>query len=242
MFTELFISTISNMLCLALHIERKSLFPKPLSAKEELECFEKMASGDKEAKNKIIEHNLRLVAHIIKKYGTNIKEQEDFISIGTIGLIKAVSTFDYTKGTRFATYASRCIENEILMTFRAQKKYAGDINLDEPIETDKDGNQLTLMDIISDDNSILDAIDLNIKSEQLYDFLGKCLNERELTIISHRYGLFGHKAITQREVAEKLGISRSYVSRIEKKALSALKREFYRSSVKNLPIKKRRTD
>ncbi len=239
MFAELFIEAISGMLCLALHIENKNLFPKPLSAREEKECFERMAKGDKSAKNKIIEHNLRLVAHIIKKYGTNIKEQEDFISIGTIGLIKAVSTFDYNKGTRFATYASRCIENEILMTFRAQKKYSGDINLDEPIETDKDGNQLTLMDIISDDDSILDKIDLNIKSEQLYEFLGKCLNERELTIIAHRYGLFGHKAITQREVAEKLDISRSYVSRIEKKALSSLKKEFDRSTISG--NKKRRT-
>lgn len=235
MFGELLASAVSGILFLALHIESRSMFPKPLSSSEEAECFERMAQGDMEARNKIIEHNLRLVAHIIKKYGANIREQEDFISIGTIGLIKAVSTFDYSKGTRFATYASRCIENEILMTFRAQKKYAGELNLDEPIDTDKDGNQLTLMDIVADDESILDVIDLSIKSEQLYNFLGRCLDERELTIIAQRYGLFGNRPATQREVAKKLGISRSYVSRIEKKALSALKKEYDRSTISGKP-------
>ena len=198
-----------------------------------------MTEGDENAKKTLIERNLRLVVYIARKFENTSVGIEDLISIGTLGLIKAINTFCIGKNIKLATYASRCIENEILMTFRAQKKYSGDINLDEPIETDKDGNQLTLMDIISDDDSILDKIDLNIKSEQLYEFLGKCLNERELTIIAHRYGLFGHKAITQREVAEKLDISRSYVSRIEKKALSSLKKEFDRSTISG--NKKRRT-
>lgn len=226
MFSALIQLALSNLLYFALHIENNGVFPKPLNSKEEARCFAEMADGSASARNKLIEHNLRLVAHIVKKYYSNARDQEDLLSIGTIGLIKAVSTFDYSKGTRFATYASRCIENEILMNFRSQKKTAGDIYIDEPIETDRDGNQLTLIDIISDNDCILEQIDLNIKAEQLYRFLGKCLDERELTIISHRYGLFGYKPLTQREVAEKLDISRSYVSRIEKKALATLKRKY----------------
>lgn len=226
MLADLIATVLSGLLFFALHIDSRNIFPKPLSPAEEEECFIRMAGGDISARNKLIEHNLRLVAHIIKKYGVSVREQEDLISVGTIGLIKATTTFDYTKGTRFATYASRCIENEILMAFRAQKKSAGDIYIDEPIETDKDGNQLTLMDVVADSENIVDTVDLAIKSEQLGKFLGKCLNEREFTIISHRYGLFGNKPLTQREVAKKLGISRSYVSRIEKKALSSLRYEF----------------
>ena len=141
MFTELINLALSNLLFFALHIENNGVFPKPLSAKQEMEYFEKMADGNTEARNKLIEHNLRLVAHIIKKYYSSAKEQEDLISIGTIGLIKAVSTYNFSKGTRFATYASRCIENEILMHFRSAKKTAGDIYIDEPIDVDKDGNQ-----------------------------------------------------------------------------------------------------
>lgn len=226
MFSALIQLALSNLLYFALHIENNGVFPKPLGSKEEARCFAEMASGSASARNELIEHNLRLVAHIVKKYYSNARDQEDLLSIGTIGLIKAVSTFDYSKGTRFATYASRCIENEILMNFRSQKKTAGDIYIDEPIETDRDGNQLTLIDIISDNDCILEQIDLNIKAEQLYRFLGECLDERELTIISHRYGLFGHKPLTQREVAAKLDISRSYVSRIEKKALTTLKKKY----------------
>jgi RNA polymerase sporulation-specific sigma factor len=143
MFTELINSALCNLLYFALHIENNGVFPKPLSAKQELDYFQQMADGDSNAKNKLIEHNLRLVAHIIKKYYSSTTEQDDLISIGTIGLIKAVSTYNYTKGTRFATYASRCIENEILMHFRSTKKTAGDIYIDEPIDVDKDGNQLT---------------------------------------------------------------------------------------------------
>lgn len=223
MFAHLIEMILSNCLYFALHLERNGAFPKPLSAKEEKECFQKMAEGDESARTKLIEHNLRLVAHIVKKYYANSNEQEDLISIGTIGLIKAVSTFDYTKGTRFATYGSKCVENEILMHFRTLKKSAGDIYFDEPIDTDKDGNQLTLMDIISEDIEIIDKIDISIKSGQLYSFLPKCLDEREREILTLRYGLYGATPLTQREIAKKFDISRSYVSRIEKKALGKLK-------------------
>ncbi len=228
---ELFNLLFDNLLFFALHLDTGSVFPKPLSAAEEEECFRKMHEGDTSARSKLIEHNMRLVAHIIKKYYNVTTDQEDLISIGTIGLIKAVSTFDYSKKTRFATYASRCIENEILMHFRSLKKTAGDIYFDEPIDTDKEGNQLTLIDIIAEDDGIVDKIDLNIKSEQLYRFIDECLDERELTIIKHRYGLFGCKPLTQREVAEKLDISRSYVSRIEKKALQTLRKKYERTSI-----------
>ena len=228
---ELFNLLFDNLLFFALHLDTGSVFPKPLSAAEEEECFRKMHEGDTAARSKLIEHNMRLVAHIIKKYYNVTTDQEDLISIGTIGLIKAVSTFDYSKKTRFATYASRCIENEILMHFRSLKKTAGDVYFDEPIDTDKEGNQLTLIDIIAEDDGIVDKIDLNIKSEQLYRFIDECLDERELTIIKHRYGLFGCKPLTQREVAEKLDISRSYVSRIEKKALQTLRKKYERTSI-----------
>lgn len=220
------INILSAIFFFALHIDSKNVFPKPLSKKEEAEAFRLMSEGDESAKSKLIEHNLRLVAHIIKKYYSNIKEQDELISIGTIGLIKAVSTFDHTKGNRFATYASRCIENEILMHFRSRKKSASDVYIDEPIETDKDGNQLTLTDILGDDEDIIEKVDLSIRSSQLYKFIDKCLDKRELEVIKLRYGLYGCYPLTQREVAEKLNISRSYVSRIEKKALSELKKMY----------------
>lgn len=220
---DILAGTLNNMLLFALHIDSKNIFPKPLSKAEEKECFKRMNEGDGQARNKLIEHNLRLVAHIIKKYYSNLKEQDELISIGTIGLIKAVSTFDYLKGNRFATYASRCIENEILMYFRSKKKSQGDIYIDEPIDTDKDGNTLTLIDIIGDESDIIEQVDLSIQSRQLYDFLEKNLTEREFEIIKLRYGLYGLAPLTQREVAEKLNISRSYVSRIEKRILGNLK-------------------
>lgn len=231
LFSELINLALENLLFFALHLESGGAFPKPLSAAEEEECFRKMHEGDSAARNKLIEHNLRLVAHIIKKYYTVSVDQEDLISIGTIGLIKAVSTFNYAKNTRFATYASRCIENEILMHFRSLKKSAGDIYFEEPIDVDKEGNQLTLIDIIAEDDGIVDKIDLSMKSEQLYRFIDECLTEREITIIKHRYGLYGCKPLTQREVAKMLNISRSYVSRIEKKALQTLKKKYDRTSV-----------
>ena len=223
MFLNMLQSILSNLFFFALHVDSRNVFPKPLSKKEEEEYFKLMGKGDSNARTKLIEHNLKLVAHIIKKYYSNIKEQDELISIGTIGLIKAVSTFDYSKGNRFATYASRCIENEILMHFRAKKKSSSDIYIDEPIETDKDGNQLTLSDIIGDDEDIIEKIDLSIRSGQLYKFLEQCLDSREMEVIKLRYGLYGCYPLTQREVSDKLNISRSYVSRIEKKALTTLK-------------------
>lgn len=202
---------LNNLFFFALHVDSQNIFPKPLSKKEEEEYFKLMAEGDSKAREKLINHNLRLVAHIIKKYYSNIKDQDELISIGTIGLIKAVSTFDYSKGNKFATYGSKCIENEILMHFRSQKKTLGDVYIDEPIDTDKDGNTLTLMDIVADENNILDQVDLMIRSQQLYRFLNCCLDKREIEIIKHRYGLYGNPPLTQREVSKMLGISRSYV-------------------------------
>ena len=217
---------LRSILCFALHIENGQAFPKPLSKCEEEECFQLMSNGDKNAKNRLIEHNLRLVAHIVKKYAPTHADQDELISIGTIGLIKAVSTFDYTKGARFATYASKCIDNEILMNFRAAKKSAGDVYINEPVETDKDGNALTLMDLIDDGVDIHEQVDNLIRSRQLYQFLGKCLDKRELEIIVNRYGLYGRQPHTQNETAEILGISRSYVSRIEKKAIEKLRKMY----------------
>lgn len=222
MLTEL----IRKLFFFALHVENNNVFPKPLSKSEEAECFALMSNGDKSAKNKLIEHNLRLVAHIVKKYSMSADEQDELISVGTIGLIKAVSTFDYTKGARFATYASRCIENEILMSFRAAKKSAGDVYMNEPVETDKDGNALTLIDLIDDGVDIHEQVDLIIRSKQLYRFLEECLDSRELDIITYRYGLCGRNPHTQNETAQRLGISRSYVSRIEKKAVTKLRKMY----------------
>ena len=202
-------------------------FPKPLSAKEESELFQRWKEGDKEARSRLIEHNLRLVAHIVKKYVQPERESEDLISTGTIGLIKAVDTFDESKGIRLATYASRCIDNELLMLFRSGKKQAKEVYLYDPIGTDKEGNVINLFDIMeSVDEDIVEKTEQLEKIEKLRGFVEQVLNDREREIILMRYGLFGVKEITQREIAEKLGISRSYVSRIEKKALGKL-RECY---------------
>ena len=194
--------------------------------KEEKKALEQMASGDTEAKNRLIEHNLRLVAHIIKKYYSKYSDQEDLISIGTIGLIKGINSFDYTKGTRLATYASRCIENEILMHFRSQKKSAQDISMSEPIDTDSEGNPLTLSDIVYTDDTIADDLDKKIKIEKLREYIDEMDDSRDREIILKRYGLFMSKPMTQREIAEEMGISRSYVSRIEKRALKKLREKF----------------
>lgn len=220
------IGFIKRLFIFALHAESTSVFPKPLSQAEELDCFKKMENGDRSAKNRLIEHNLRLVAHIVKKYSQNPGDQDELISVGTIGLIKAVSTFDHKKGSKFATYASRCIENEILMTFRAAKKSAGDVYLNEPVETDKDGNALTLIDLIDDGGDIHEQVDLMMRSRQLYRFLKTALDPREIEVIVYRYGLYGSRPHTQHETAEKLGISRSYVSRIEKRAVGKLRKMY----------------
>ena len=213
---------ITGVFYLALHPTGTGSFPPALSKEEENRLIEAMEKNNKEARDKLIEHNLRLVAHIVKKYYTEKVDQDELISIGTIGLIKGVSTFRSDKGIKLATYAARCIENEILMHFRSLKKTVQDVSINEPIETDKDGNDLTLMDVIADDGNILDDIDFRIKSEKLYQFITEALTPREKIIICLRFGLIGGKENTQREVANKLSISRSYVSRIEKKALTKL--------------------
>ena len=226
MFTTLIGYIVSNLFYFALHVTSASSFPKPLSAAEERRLVALLESGDSAARDTLIEHNLRLVAHIVKKYSGERVEQDDLISIGTIGLIKAVGTFNSEKKIRLATYAARCIENEILMYFRSLKKSAQDVLISDPVDTDKDGNTLTLIDIISDDTNIVDEIDLKIKSRQLKQFLFERLDAREREILIYRYGLGGGEDMTQREVAKRLGISRSYVSRIEKKALEKLRASF----------------
>ena len=206
-------------------------FPKPLSSADEQKYVELYLSGDESARSKLIEHNLRLVAHIIKKYYTQSGEQDDLISIGTIGLIKGVSTYRPDKGVRLATYASRCIENEILMYFRSLKKSSGDLSLSDAIDTDKDGNALSLIDTISSDEDLLENISTKETHAQLMRYVRDILTPREQHIISLRYGLNGIKPKTQRETAEICGISRSYVSRIEKKALTKLKQAFSRDDL-----------
>ena len=200
-----------------------SCFPKPLSKEEEDKYIELMARGDRSAKNVLIEHNLRLVAHIVKKYA-DVSTNDDLISIGTIGLIKGVNSFDRSKNSKLASYISRCIENEILMYFRREKKYAGQVSLQEPIGHDDDGNEVSLMDVIqADSEDICEEMDRNNMIRLVLDRVRSLLSPREREIILLRYGLGGGEPLTQREVAGKLGISRSYVSRIEKKALCRLR-------------------
>ena len=223
---NLLLQIISNLFYFALHVTGAGSFPAPLSAKKESELLEKSRNGDNDARNKLIEHNLRLVAHIVKKYYSTFAEQDDLISIGTIGLIKAVETFKSDKGIRLATYAARCIENEILMFLRNQKKTSQDVFISDPIDTDKEGNALTLIDVIADKSDIVEEIDTKIKLVKLKQILTKVLDKRELQIIEMRYGINGKDELTQRDIAKKLGISRSYVSRIEKSALEKLRRHF----------------
>lgn len=199
-------------------------FLKPLSAKEEKHYLELSAQGDLHARNILIERNLRLVAHIMKKYYTQTSDQEDLISIGTIGLIKGISTFDASKGARLATYAARCVENEILMYFRGQRKSAADVSLSEFVETGKDGTALSLMDVICSDDDLFEQLSDKEIYAKLYEKIETCLDPREKTIILLRYGIGNRKPLTQREIAQKCGISRSYVSRIEKKALQKLEK------------------
>ncbi len=226
MILQALLDLFSGLFMLLLHVTGGGTFPRALSAAAEKKALEEMAQGSRDARQRLIEHNLRLVAHIVKKYYLSGAEQEDLISIGTIGLIKAVDTFKPDKGIRLSSYASKCIENEILMFFRSGKKSAQDISLGDPIETDKDGNTLTLMDTMAVDDNIIDSIDVRIKSEKLYRYIQQVLEPREKVIVCLRYGLKGDKPLPQREVAKRLGISRSYVSRIEKRALEKLREEF----------------
>jgi RNA polymerase sporulation-specific sigma factor len=203
-------------------VSEKSSFPKPLSKEKEHEYILRAEAGDKESKEILIRHNLRLVAHIAKKYA-NYGDNDELISIGSIGLIKAIDSYKLSKGTQLATYASRCIENEILMTMRVSKKYRNNVSLSEPLGVDRDGNELTLIDMLAENGSVIEDVESNILMERLLEITKRVLSEREYSIICMRYGLGGQPALTQREVAAKFDISRSYVSRIEKHALNKIK-------------------
>ncbi len=222
---------IQNLLFFGLHLDGKNMFPKRLSKAEEADVIARVAAGDEKARDTLIEHNLRLVAYIVNKYYPDSNEQEDLISIGTIGLIRAAETYDYQKGNFFSTYASKCIDNQIKMYFRKIKHQLTEISLSEPIDSDSEGNALTLADICSADTNIEEDAILRINSEKLYRFISEELDEREREIISKRYGIPDSsgkvcKPLTQREIAKELKISRSYISRIEKKALQKLRARF----------------
>ena len=202
-------------------------FLSPLTMEQESECLKKMKNGDLEARNELIERNMRLVAHVAKKYQSQEDEMEDLISIGTIRLIKAVETYKEDYGSRLATYAARCIDNELLMHFRAKKKTSKEVSLYEPIGTDKEGNQIQLLDVVvSEDEDVVELLEQDRKVRRLNEIIPQTLSGRELFIIINRYGLYGKKTMTQREIARKLGISRSYVSRIEKRAIEKLRQAF----------------
>ena len=215
-------SIICNIVYMILGVEPVQKFPKALSKEEEEEYFVKCNNGDLEARNKLIEHNLRLVAHIVRKYYVTYKNQEDLISVGTIGLIKAIDSFNSSNGARFATYAAKCIQNEILMLFRSQKKLGYEISLNDTIDIDKDGNPLTYIDIVCTEDTIAEDLDKKIMINKALEYIKNKLDDREKQIIIMRYGLGNTKAYTQREVAQKLNISRSYVSRIEKSILEKI--------------------
>ena len=210
-----------------LHVTDSDSFPKPLTKKEEENAIEKMINGDEEAKKLLIERNLRLVAHIIKKYYSNYSEQDDLISIGTIGLIKGVNSFKPEKGTKLATYCARCIDNEILMHFRSNKKISQETSFEDPIDTDSEGNPLTLMDIIAIDDTIVEDIETKNNLIKLARLIKEMPEGREKEILISRYGLDGTPPLTQREIAKHLNISRSYVSRIEKKMLKDFRAQLH---------------
>ena len=220
-----FFNIIANVILFTGYIVGNNSFPVPLTSSEEKESINRFKSGDLNAKNILIERNLRLVVHIAKKF-SSIKEVEDLISVGTIGLIKGIESFDYTKGTKLATYASRCIENEILMLIRNSKKNKNEVFLQEPIGVDKEGNEISLIDILnSGEDTIVDIVEQKLAIKKMYNKLNDILSEKEQIIIKLRYGLIDGKIKTQKEIAKKLNISRSYVSRIEKKALEKLNKE-----------------
>lgn len=213
-----------NVWFFAGYIGGKGNFPKPLSKEEEEKYIKRMFAGDEQAKNILIERNLRLVAHLAKKYSSSSQDNDDLISIGTIGLIKGISSFKAEKGTRLATYAARCIENEILMSMRSSKKHQNEVSINDKIGVDSEGNEIALIDILEDTSpEISDRVASRIETSRMYDCIKKCLTEREAEIISLRFGLGGQEEWTQSEVAKKFGISRSYVSRLEKKAILKLR-------------------
>ena len=215
-----------RFISLILGIEQFESFPPPLSKDEEIAAFEKMRSGDKKAREIIIERNLRLVSHIIRKYYSAYQSPDELLSVGSLGLIKAVDSFKSEYGTRFATYGAKCVQNEILMYFRSQKKMQNEVSINDTIDVDKDGNPLTYLDVISVDENIADNVDLKIHTTRLIELVKTKLDKREKEIVTLRYGLEGYKPLTQREVASYLKISRSYVSRIEKRALEKLRDAF----------------
>lgn len=224
---SLIMSLISHAIHLILGIGTPQGFPPPLSREEELSCFTRAAEGDTDAREKLILHNLRLVSHIVRKYYSTSPSQEDLVSIGAIGLVKAVDSFKVSNGTRFATYAAKCIQNEILMYFRSQKKLSGEVSINDTIDVDRDGNPLTYMDVISVEEDLGEDIDRKDRIARALKYLNTELSERERQIIVMRYGLCGlERSYTQREIARELNISRSYVSRIEKGALEKLYQKF----------------
>ncbi len=222
MFSYIF-SVFTDLLHLILGIGTPQNFSPPLDAERERECFAAMHGGDDKARGELIVHNLRLVSHIVRKYYSTAKNQDDLVSVGTIGLVKAVDSFKVENGARFATYASRCIQNEILMYFRSQKKLANEVSINETIDVDRDGNPLTYIDVISVTDTTDEDIDRFMQTKRALELLDTVLTERERRVIVMRFGLGGRRALTQKEVAEQLGISRSYVSRIENTALSKLR-------------------
>ena len=231
MFSALCISSFFSFLKVAVfgvaYIQGSNLFPEPLSSEEEKNCLERLKLGDDEARNLLIERNLRLVAHVCKKYSNSNVDQDDLISIGTIGLIKGINSFNVDKGSKLSTYVSRCIQNEVLMHLRSTKKLNAEVYLNEPIGKDKDDNVITLQEVLeNDERSIEEIVDLKFKIKKLYNKMKEVLKEREKTIIELRFGLNGVKPKTQHEIAEEMGISRSYVSRIETKAIGKLAKEF----------------
>lgn len=222
MIVESFMSFMNKIMLFSAYVNNASNFPKPLSPKEEKECFMRLKNGDKSAKDKLLTHNLRLVVHVAKKY-SGASESDDLISVGSIGLIKAVNSFSYDKNTQFSTYAARCIENEILMLLRVNKKHTAVISLNESLGKDKDGNDVTWQDIIPSTEDVSENVENAVLSQNLIKLAKDSLSPREFEILTLRYGLNSSPAYTQREIAKRLNISRSYISRLEKKALDIIR-------------------
>jgi len=214
---------IKGTLCLFAYIHNQ-VFPHPLEEAEEARCLKDLRAGSEEARNILVEHNLRLVAHVVRKYESSGEDMEDLISIGTIGLIKAIKTYNEERGVKLATYSARCIENEVLMYLRNTRKLKQEVSIYEPIGYDKEGNEISLLDVLTTDNEIIDVVEMKMQEEKVRDKIG-LLTRRERQVIEMRYGLFNGLKETQRDIAKKMGISRSYVSRIEKRALKKLIRE-----------------
>ena len=226
MVFESFVTFMNKIMLFSSYVNNAYGFPQPLTAEEEKKYLALFWEGDENAKEKLINHNLRLVAHIVKKYSNSTSEAEDMISVGSIGLIKAVNTYSPDRGTQLSTYAARCIENEILMLLRSAKKHKGVSSLNETLGKDNEGNEISLMDVVgSDENELINSVETSILTQKLVELIKKSLSPREYEIIKLRYGMGGCPALTQREVAKELGISRSYISRLEKKALQIINEE-----------------